>query len=161
MGYLGNKKSLAFKDCFWIWSRNFLKYQMRNVHRDHTFYSLNWKNRQHHFSKKNFYFASAENRPSGDLSDNLESSLPDKDFSAPKTIPQEAVFTSRPEHEAHAPKVITSQGSRSSTLSSMAQSKANMVSAQVLILKFLKNCKPWWFIKDLPSYLVILYTFLA
>lgn len=113
------------------------------------------------FKKNIFYFASAENRPSGDLSDNLESSLPDKDFSAPKTIPQEAVFTSRPEHEAHAPKVITSQGSRSSTLSSMAQSKANMVSPQVLILKFLKICKPWWFIKDLPSYLVILNTFLA
>lgn len=72
-----------------------------------------------------------ENRPSGDLSDNLESSLPDKDFSAPKTIPQEAVFTSRPEHEAHAPKVITSQGSRSSTLSSMAQSKANMAASRV------------------------------
>ncbi|XP_062579270.1 centrosomal protein POC5-like [Saccostrea cucullata] len=71
-----------------------------------------------------------ENRPSGDFSDNLESSLPEKDFSAPKTIPQEPIFTSHPGYEASAPKVITSQGSRSTTLSSMAQSKANMAATK-------------------------------
>lgn len=30
-----------------------------------------------------------------------------------------------------------------------------------LFPKFLKICKPWWFIKDFPSYLVIFYTFWA
>ncbi|XP_048750876.2 centrosomal protein POC5-like [Ostrea edulis] len=72
-----------------------------------------------------------ENKPSGEFSDNLESSLPEKDLSAPKTIPQEPVFTSHLGHEVPTPRIITSQGSRSNTVSSMAQSKANMAASKM------------------------------
>ncbi|OWF49978.1 centrosomal protein POC5-like [Mizuhopecten yessoensis] len=56
-------------------------------------------------------------------SDNLESGIPEKDMSAPKTIPQEPVYQSQPRPQQPAAKVITSQAARSATLSSMAQSK--------------------------------------
>ena len=72
----------------------------------------------------------SENKPNGEFEENLESSLPEKDYSGPKTIPQEPVYSSCPKQDVPAPKVITSQGSRSAILSSMAQSRANMVRRQ-------------------------------
>ena len=72
----------------------------------------------------------SENKPNGEFEENLVSSLPEKDYSGPKTIPQEPVYSSCPKQDVPAPKVITSQGSRSATLSSMAQSRANMVRNQ-------------------------------
>nr|XP_022312821.1 centrosomal protein POC5-like isoform X1 [Crassostrea virginica] len=71
-----------------------------------------------------------ENKPNGEFEENLESSLPEKDYSGPKTIPQEPVYSSCPKQDVPAPKVITSQGSRSATLSSMAQSRANMAATK-------------------------------
>ncbi|XP_060075199.1 centrosomal protein POC5-like isoform X2 [Ylistrum balloti] len=72
-------------------------------------------------------FQSGENPQPGAedqaYSDNLESSIPEKDMSAPKTIPQEAVYQSQQRSQQPPAKVITSQATRSSTLSSMAQSK--------------------------------------
>lgn len=72
-------------------------------------------------------FQTGEGTPAGTedqaYSDNLESSIPEKDLSGPKTIPQEAVYQSQPQPRQPAAKVVTSQATRSSTLSSMAQSK--------------------------------------
>ncbi|XP_041355379.1 centrosomal protein POC5-like [Gigantopelta aegis] len=49
-----------------------------------------------------------------DISDNLDGGVLEKDHGAPKTIPQEAIYTSHPA-EYPPPRVITSQGSRAVT----------------------------------------------
>lgn len=64
---------------------------------------------------------------SSDFSDNLESSLPEKDYSGPKTIPQEPIYTTDLRPDLAPPKVITSQGARPSSASSI-RSKASMCS---------------------------------
>ena len=51
-------------------------------------------------------------------SDNLDSNMPEKGPGAPKSIPQDAVRSSVPA-DAHPPKVVTSQGSRSMPANTM------------------------------------------
>lgn len=64
---------------------------------------------------------------SSDFSDNLDSSIPVKDYGAPKTILQEAIYTTDPRENLAPPKIITSQGARPSSASSV-RSKASMCS---------------------------------
>ena len=61
---------------------------------------------------------------SSDFSDNLDSSIPVKDYGAPKTILQEAIYTTDPRENLAPPKIITSQGARPSSASSV-RSKGN------------------------------------
>ncbi|KAJ8311394.1 hypothetical protein KUTeg_010749 [Tegillarca granosa] len=63
-----------------------------------------------------------------EYAENLNGSLPEKEFGVSKTIPQEPIYTSHSLPEGPPAKVITSQGSRSATLSSMAQSRAAFAS---------------------------------
>ncbi|KAK3094372.1 hypothetical protein FSP39_000914 [Pinctada imbricata] len=67
---------------------------------------------------------------SGEYSNNLEGSLPEKDYSAPKTIPQEPVFTPSPSDKPVTPRVVTSQGARSAS-ANIAQSTATLMTKPV------------------------------
>lgn len=62
---------------------------------------------------------------SSDFSDNLNGSIPEKDYSGPKTIPQEAIYTTDPRNDLAPPKIITSQGARPSSATSV-RSKASV-----------------------------------
>lgn len=64
---------------------------------------------------------------SSDFSDNLNGSIPEKDYSAPKTIPQEPIYTTDPRNDLAPPKIITSQGARPSSATSV-RSKASVCS---------------------------------
>lgn len=68
-----------------------------------------------------------EGHVSGDFSDNLNGSIPEKDYGTSKTIPQEPIYTTDPRKDLAPPKVITSQGSRPLSASAV-RSKALIAS---------------------------------
>lgn len=162
MDYPGNKKSLVFKDCFWICSRNLLKYQMQNVHSDHTFYSFNWNDRRQHNCQQYIFILHLQKTSPLETSLTIwravyltKTSVPLKPSPRRQCLPQDLSMRPMP------PRSLQAKGQGHPHYLVWPSPRQTWWVHKYLFPKFLKICKPWWFIKDFPSYLVIFYTFWA
>ena len=72
---------------------------------------------------------------SSHFSDNLDSSIAVKDCGAPKAIIQEAIYTTDPREKLAPPKIITSQGARPSSSSSVRSKASVSIYSEMVHLK--------------------------